>query len=670
MNWWRPIGILALYGALTLFMTMPVPLQLTTHVAGRGGDAWQSMWRFEDRWRALSENSAGATDFFSQEIFGRGEARLINISVWPWMWLHVALGEPAAYNIVYLLSYVLSGFFMYGLVRYLTHHDAAASLAGMLYMFLPFHVAQSMGHFGAMQMQWIPLAAWFLFVWLKRPTLWSTLGLAATIMIQSWTEHHTLLWMGIFMVIFAVFWMWPRRREWRVYAPWATLLAALIFFFAILPWVPVIRLALQSDAGQGLVLGQDDTIRFSADVFSYVTPPAWHPIWGKLAYDFYGRHFTGNMVEAVQFLGWVPLLLIAFFHRNIPRRQKLFWLLVLAVFWLISLGPRLHVFGRVLTVPLPFALVDEWPVFNFMRVVGRAGAGVGLAVAVLFGWVLAREMKRPITILIVGALLLGEFLFLPVSMARVEVSRVHEVLAELPGTRVVEIPAATNYIFASQALYASLVHGKETVGSIALERASGGAEVAEARSLPGLRQLLFLRSDQLQAARPDFFGQDLAETLPDVMRYLDASAVVVWMDSLSAHQRGAVQSFLQTTLRWHPESFGEAVLYRAEFSRGDGVFLTRGREWVDIEIDAARGVVLAEVPRVARVRLYNVGSQAREVRLEFLVDRGSVRVADTVIHAGERGQVRVVLPPGSRELEFESLLPEAARIREPVMYVQ
>lgn len=666
MNWRRQAGVLALYGALTLIMTMPVVLNLSTYVAGQGGDPWQTMWRFEDEWRNRD----------IERLFGGGEPRLVNIAVWPWMWLHVMLGQPTAYNIVWLLSYVLSGYFMYGLVRYLTKHETAAILAGGLYMFLPYHVAHSMGHFGAMQMQWLPLAILLLFLFIRQPTIGRTLGLAGAVVLQSWTEHHYMLWLAIFAVV-----LWASAKfkvqsaKLKSVSPYIFLLSALVFFFAILPWWPMVKLAMQpSDI---LSLGTEQTIRFSADVFAYVTPPAWQPIWGGVAQEWYGRHFTGNLIEATQFLGWVPLLLIAFFHQHVPRKQKLFWLLVAAVFLVISFGPRLHVFGRVLPLPLPYALVDEWPVFSAVRAVARAGALVGLATSVLFGWVLAKEMRRPITVALVAALVVVEFLFLPVAMAEVRLSRAYEEIARLPGQRLVEIPAATNYTVGSQALYASLVHGKEIVGNGALERAEGSAGVAEARTLPGLRQLLFLRTDQLLENRADFFNQDLAETLPDVLRYLDADAIAVRVNSLSAKQREAVEYFLEASMGWVPEKYGDVVLYRTGTTPGvesDGVFLVRDRAWQNVGFDSRRGSVFAEITRRATVTLHNVSDKPRTVELVFTIERGAVSVSEgsAPLRQASAGQVRVsvMVQPGAKVVTWRNLLPETVIIRDPKLIVR
>ena len=571
MTWRKEILVLALYGALTLLMTMPLLANITTHVAGAGGDPWQTMWRFEDSVRVFS----------AERLFGGGEARLVNLSVWPWIGLHALFGQPLAYNIVWLLSFVLSGYFMFLLARYLTKHETASFLAGIFYMFLPFHVAHSLGHFGAMQMQWIPLAILLLFLFFKRPTIWRTLGLTLVLVMQSWTEHHYFLWLVIFAGLFYLIRPFGATSPSKGEVPLLTkersaayggrarlpgvvqyyvLLVFLLFFFVVLPWVPTMKLAFQP--GSGLELGKEQTIRFSADVFSFVAPPQWQPIWGGVFHELLGKHFTGNAAEATQFLGWVPLLLIIFFFKSVPRKQAVFWTTIAAVFALIALGPRLHVFGNVLPVPLPYDLLGGLPVFSSVRAVARAGVMVGAAVSILFAWILANKMaKRRWSALIVGAVILIEFLWLPIPLQSTELSRAYDLIAELPGKRLVEIPAATNYTVASRALYASLIHGKEVVGNIALERAEGDEELKRLRSTPGLRWLIFARPQSLLNA-PEDFGQDVAGAVREGLAKLDVHVIAVHSEVMSGPDAFALTRWLENTMGLVPEAFDGVLVYR------------------------------------------------------------------------------------------------------------
>src|SRR3989344_3898370 len=121
---------LAVFTVLVVLMSLPVVLNIGDSIAGQGGDPWQALWRLE------SKAQLGFSEFI-RDIAGAGEARLANLSIWPWMPLHLLFGEPIAYNLIWLLSFVLSGYAMALLVRSITNRkslfEPAPMLAGIAY---------------------------------------------------------------------------------------------------------------------------------------------------------------------------------------------------------------------------------------------------------------------------------------------------------------------------------------------------------------------------------------------------------------------------------------------------------------------------------------------------------------------------------------------------------
>ncbi|HLD25642.1 MAG TPA: hypothetical protein VJC05_01195 [Candidatus Andersenbacteria bacterium] len=681
--------VLAMYLGLTLLMTMPLAWRLTSHVAGAGGDPWQTMWRFE-------EKAAGGWQEFMTDLTGRGEPRLVNLSVLPWIWAQFLFGQPAAYNIAWLLSFVLAGYGMYLLAAQLLAkipnekipayakasagrqipNDIPAFLAGVVYMFLPYRVAHAQGHFGAMQTAWLPLIMWLVVRWVSQPTWLRTAGLAALIAIQAWTEHHYMLWLLVVALIASWFFRDRLTRFWREQQGiwYALALVGMLLVLVVMPYMPTIRLALADNSP--LELGAAQTIRFSADTFAYLTPASFHPLWGRLSYFLFGQHFTGNLAEQTHFLGLLPLLLVIFFWRSIPAVQRTFWGSVAGVFLLLSFGPRLHILGLLTPLPLPFAAVGSWPLLSSVRAVARASVMVGLAWVVLLAFVWRTELKRRGAAVVVLGIILLEFLFVPAPTQSVVLPAAYAVVRQSEGAAIVEIPAATNYTVASQALYGSRVHGKSVVGNIALERALTDADLLESRSLPVLRQLLFLRTTHLLENRHEFFDQAPTETLVDVLRWLDARVILVHRDSLTTRQLAAVQHLLEPVAPG--EDAGEEILYRIPVSaQGDGVFLSRDERW-QVGYDQVRGATFAHVSSEAGITLYNVTSSPKEVRL--VIERaeeseGSLRISkgNTVLYeeAGGLQPITVTLPvsPGTTQLEFTNRLPGPVILKNPRLLV-
>ena len=150
----------------------------------------------------------------------------------------------------------------------------------------------------------------------------------------------------------------------------------------------------------------------SADLLAFVTPHGFHPLWGAWARE-QSKIFTSSISEYTVFAGYVVLALAALgvwprpgkaaagrvVARNPGRverpfhRMRAFWLLVLLVFFVLSLGPVLHIGGRTALlpagreIPLPYGwLVRAVPFMEITRSVSRYDVMVMLALSMLAAW--------------------------------------------------------------------------------------------------------------------------------------------------------------------------------------------------------------------------------------------------------------------------------------------
>ncbi len=652
------IALLA-FSLLAVLMTLPVILHMNTSIAGIGGDPWQTMWRFA----AKSESGLAG---FAQDVLGTGEPRLSNLSVWPWMPIYLIFGQPLAYNVIWLLHFILAGYAMALLIQLLTNRksilEPAPLLAGIAYMLIPFHTAQSLGHFGAMQLEWIPFICIAAISFVRSPKIRTAIALGLLLTIQAWVEHHYIVWIGLFGIIAAL--VYRKEIKHTFSFKWIPLviLFLILIIGIVLPFIPTIRLASHEDSA--LELGIDQTIRFSADLFSFITPPPYHPIWGNAFHFLFGQYFTGNASESVQYLGISIVLAILFFHKHIPVKQKRLWVYTILFFGVMSLGPLLHMFGKETSLTLPYALIANLPLFSAIRVISRSGVMVSFATIVLFGWVIATNAHRMRTSFIVGAILLLEFLPFPFPMQSATLSPVYNALNDIPGKAVIEIPAATNYVTASRALYASALHKKEVLGNIALERGEDEEAYTLIKSIPAIRQLLYLRTTELTEARKEFFDQDIAEVLPDAMKYLNAYAIIVHTDSLSSLQNTALNDFLGKNTAFTKQSFGDALLYSFDPAKSpstDGVFLVRGEGWENIGYDPKRTSVFAEIPHEATVRIINTKQYPVTVTLDYTLAPES---------EGElQAEKTIMVQPGEHEVVFKHLGAGKTIVQNPKMQV-
>jgi hypothetical protein len=98
---------------------------------------------------------------------------------------------------------------------------------------------------------------------------------------------------------------------------------------------------------------------------------------------------TGSLAAQV-YLGYVPLLLAL--AGIILNRAARFWGLVFLVFWILAFGPTLQLNGPEPGWPMPFALIQNWPVIKITRSPDRFIVIGMLALAVCAALGLSRLM--------------------------------------------------------------------------------------------------------------------------------------------------------------------------------------------------------------------------------------------------------------------------------------
>ncbi|HYF65463.1 MAG TPA: hypothetical protein VD886_21735 [Herpetosiphonaceae bacterium] len=306
----------------------------------------------------------------------------------PIIWL---TGNPVlAYNLMVLLSFVLTGWAVHDLALELTGHRGAAFAAGVMFAFGPFRMAQVF-HLQLLQTAWLPWGLLFLRRTLLRPEAGWRPAILAGIFLG--LQCVTALYYAFFAIVAAgaltAWWaagqLW---RRWRKGAalPWATAgrlvavaaVAALIVVPLTLPYLRVYRTL-------GVVRSAAELENWSAPLQSYLSVNAQSVLAGI-------PPFASNSGEWVLFPGLAATAfgLLALVWR--PTRENWFWGGLAAAALLLSLGTglRWERGGPGLPLPLYTLLYEHLPGFGALRVPARWGMLVSLALALLAAQGLAR----------------------------------------------------------------------------------------------------------------------------------------------------------------------------------------------------------------------------------------------------------------------------------------
>ena len=282
------------YAALSLVLTWPLILGISSDVPGDLGDSLLNMWILA--WGAehvprLLTGGMGWSEFWNANIFHPDPLALAlsehlfgqTLQILPVYWLtgNIIL----CYNLLFISTFALSGFGTYLLVRDLTGDKRAAFIAGLVYGFLPYRIA-SVPHLQVMSSQWMPFALYGLnrFVTLipdpgARIPAWRALALGTgALVLQNWSCGYYLLYFAPFVPLFVVHRMWTLGTL-RTVPTWTLLTAAAAVTLVLtLPFLWPYR-----DAQQlyGFERSMGEVYFFSANFWSYLTASENVHVYGE-----------------------------------------------------------------------------------------------------------------------------------------------------------------------------------------------------------------------------------------------------------------------------------------------------------------------------------------------------------------------------------------------------
>ena len=163
---------------VTLFVCLlfwPLVIHLGSTVVGPGSDGAAAMWTF---WRTQHEGGYhvfGVTHHtLTGAPFGWDEGNGLNLQAllayYPAYLVTKVVGPVAAYNLVLLSGYVLSGASMYLLTRYLGCTRLVSTWAAMVFVIFPWHLVRT-PHGSLTHLEFLPLLLVALVAAARRPTI-------------------------------------------------------------------------------------------------------------------------------------------------------------------------------------------------------------------------------------------------------------------------------------------------------------------------------------------------------------------------------------------------------------------------------------------------------------------------------------------------------------------
>lgn len=351
---------LLVYILLTIIFLWPVAGSLGHRAAGWEGDNLfyvRQMW-----WVKHALLDLHISPFFDPDSYYPAGYDIAHGSITPantvlGLPLTVLFGPVESYNLMVLLSFVLTSLGTYLWVARLTSSRTAGFLAGVIAGFLPYRLAHLPGHMPTMTIQWFPLCLYAFEMFREKPRAGRGVFLgvmAALIALSDWYYGYSA---ALLLPFYALLRTRPWKEFWRRRAVWLGLLAAAAAALVLI--VPFIIPYVRMMAAGGLSRSIVEMESWSMNFYDFFLPNLLHPVWGKaLTPVFYEQ--ARMWVEHGVSLGYIAmgLALYGFLRR---RRQPAAgaWAALWVVSYLIALGPTLHAFDKQVIFPLP-AFAARW----------------------------------------------------------------------------------------------------------------------------------------------------------------------------------------------------------------------------------------------------------------------------------------------------------------------
>jgi hypothetical protein len=295
-------------------------------------------------------------------------------------------------NFAVTFAFVFGGVTMFWFIQKLYGKYWVSLFAGALFTFSSFHFAHAQGHLQLVTLQFIPLFLLAFWMLIEKVRYRYAFLAAAALFLVLLSDYYYFFWSVIVGGLWLIWQVW--RKELRLTKQNLKVLAAFAISVVVLAG-PLVYKLLQLNKHDPL-LGSHDATAFSLDPLAVFIPGGswyWHTLTDayttKLAY----------LAEASVFFGFGLLILLGVSIAWIIRRRRqapapiIFWWIVLLVFAVLAIGPRLTTLGgKTLDgVPLPYALLER--LFPTLEMSGMPMRWIliSLIAAIIIGsWVLSR----------------------------------------------------------------------------------------------------------------------------------------------------------------------------------------------------------------------------------------------------------------------------------------
>jgi hypothetical protein len=492
------LTVIFLYFLFTLIFTFPLFLHISTStpLADQQGDQFQSMWMFWWFKTALLNLNTNPlyTDFL---FYPQGSSLIYHMPIFlsllalPFQYL---FSSPAnliiGYNLILMFTFVLSGFGVYLLIKYLVKDPVTAFICGLIFAFCPYRL-WNLNHLNLLSTEWIPFYLLHLIRSVDGKLLKNTLWASVFFIFTFLSDFTCALFLALFTLIYLLFKLIKSRKQLLdkklIKNSCIALFTAIAILSPLLYSLSSTKVAWQPRT--------KESIMYSANLVGYFLPVKERSLLGSSFLP--SLHDYQGVAGEELFLGCTLLFLVLYTWIKLRQVRIKFWFFSSLAFLLLSLGQAIHIYNHSYNFKwLPYNLLYTYvPFFQIGRTPYRFSLMVSLCLIIFSSYGLTRlfnlshtphkklsDLKnflkgffvRKGMPLVVVVLICLEFIMLPTNLIKVEVPECYQKIKDMQGEfAILEMPASftgTSFV-ANVYMFYQTVHEKRVVNGF-LTRAS------------------------------------------------------------------------------------------------------------------------------------------------------------------------------------------------------
>lgn len=436
-----------------------------------------------------------------------------------------SLNDPAIANVIFFFflrpffnphqslilitlgAFLLNNILMYLLLKKLKISQYVSILISLVFGFTPFLSHRVLSHYTYIPIYFFPLTFLLIELFLRTQKsknkfiLTSIFGLFLGLVLLSNFYYFFMIILGI--ILFIVYWFFQDKKMlFKVIKEnFIYFFISIAFFILILtPWILSVYQLIKSE---GLVKmpGLGGAITLSADIFNFVTPSEYNPIYealfnkiaslGPIFYKY--NNFFLNSWEKFAYPGIIVvftyfIVIVLKLFKKLPSSLwnsiKPYFIISL-IFALLALGPFLKIFNRwfinldgvAVVIPLPFLIFHYIPILSTLRAASRFTPMFIFLASIISAYTIdfiLKKINSRKSLIFTGLFLvffIDQLYVIPTKLNQEIPKKIYQSLKNKNQGTVLEIPLTVRdgfrylgFVHAIQPMAGQLIHGKPIIG--------------------------------------------------------------------------------------------------------------------------------------------------------------------------------------------------------------